>query len=213
MMRRKGKSPREEGKEETWLFFLGVDFEGKEKTARELAKLVFGSQSNFVTIGLSSFSSTRADSTEEVSNKRARDELGSSYLERFAEAVQDNPSRVFFMEDIEQVDYCSQKGIKKAIESGRITLPSGDQTVPLKDAIVIFSCESFSSMSRACSPPIRQKCSDNKEKDDEDESEEKRTCVSLDLNLATEDDNGDEHSVSEIVESVDRQIIFRIQVL
>uniref|UniRef100_A0A5B7AAU6 Clp R domain-containing protein n=1 Tax=Davidia involucrata TaxID=16924 RepID=A0A5B7AAU6_DAVIN len=213
MMGRKSKLSHKEDKEETWLFFLGVDVEGKEKTARELAKLVFGSQSNFVTIGLSSFSSTRADSTEEVSNKRARDELGSSYLERFAEAVQDNPSRVFFMEDIEQVDYCSQKGIKKAIESGRITLPSGDQTVPLKDAIVIFSCESFSSMSRACSPPIRQKCSDNKEKDDEDESEEKRTCVSLDLNLATEDDNGDEHSVSEIVESVDRQIIFRIQVL
>uniref|UniRef100_A0A5B7A8U5 Clp R domain-containing protein n=1 Tax=Davidia involucrata TaxID=16924 RepID=A0A5B7A8U5_DAVIN len=215
MMRRKAKSPREEGKEETWLFFLGVDFEGKEKIARELAKLVFGSQSNFVPIGLSSFSSTRADSTEEISNKRARDELGSTYLDRFAEAVQDNPSRVFFMEDVEQVDYCSQMGIKKAIESGRITLPSGE-TVFLKDAIVIFSCESFSSASRACSPPIKQKSShENREKDDdhEDESEEGRTCVSLDLNLATEDDNEGEHSVADIVESVDRQIIFKILVL
>ncbi|KAA8539101.1 hypothetical protein F0562_025793 [Nyssa sinensis] len=212
MIGRKGKFPGEEDKEETWLFFLGVDFEGKEKIAMELAKLVFGSHSNFVAIGLSNFSSTRADSTEEISNKRARDELGSSYLDRFAEAVQDNPSRVFFMEDIEQVDYCSQMGIKKAIEGGRITLSSGE-IVPLKDAIVIFSCESFSSMSRACSPPIKQKSSEEKEKDDEEESEEGKTCVSLDLNLASEDDKGDEHSIADIVESVDRQIIFKIIVL
>ncbi|KAA8534584.1 hypothetical protein F0562_032157 [Nyssa sinensis] len=212
MIERKSKLPHKEDKEETWLFFLGVDVEGKEKTARELAKLVFGSLSYFVAIGLSSFSSTRADSTEEVSNKRPRDELGSSYVERFAQAVHDNPSRVFFMEDIEQVDYRSQLGIKKSIESGRIALASGE-TVPLKDAVVIFSCESFSSLSRACSPPIRQKSSENADKDDEDETQEKMTFVSLDLNISTEDNNRDEHSVADIVESVDRQVIFKIQVL
>ncbi|XP_059665881.1 protein SMAX1-LIKE 3-like [Cornus florida] len=213
---RKGKLKQTEDKEETWLFFSGVDSEGKDKIARELAKLVFGSHTNFVTVGLSCFSMTRADSTEEcVSNKRAREELGSSYLERFAEAVQENPSRVFFMEDLEQVDYFSQMGVKKAIESGRITLPGGE-LVLLKDAIVIFSCESFSSMSRACSPPTRRKTGDNEVKEVDDQGMERRECVSLDLNTATEeDDNGDEHSVGEIgiLELVDKQIIFKILVL
>lgn len=30
-------------KEETWLFFQGVDMDAKEKVARELARLIFGS--------------------------------------------------------------------------------------------------------------------------------------------------------------------------
>ncbi|KAI8568770.1 hypothetical protein RHMOL_Rhmol02G0226000 [Rhododendron molle] len=200
---RKGNLKNRESKEEAWLFFLGLDSLGKEKVAKELAKL---------------YSATRADSSEEeFSNKRARDESGSSYLERFAQAVEENPSRVFLMEDLEQVDYFSQKGIKKAIESGRITF-NGGESVPLRDAIVIFSGESLSSMSRACSPPIiiRPKCGrEREEKDDEedDDSEEGRVgCTSLDLNLATGDDSGDEHSVREIG-ILDRQILFKIQVL
>ncbi|CAL5363316.1 unnamed protein product [Camellia sinensis] len=204
---------KEDKKEETWFFFLGIDFEGKDKISKELARLLFGSHDNFVTIGLSKFSSTRADSSEECSNKRARDESGCTYLGRFAEAIQDNPSRVFLMEDIEQVDYFSQKGIKRAIESGRIEVAGGD-LVPLKDAIVIFSGESLSSMSRACSPPIKRNFSEGKEKDDEednDDEEEKRLCDSLDLNIASEDGN----SVADIgiLDSVDRQIFFKIHVL
>uniref|UniRef100_A0A2N9FKJ0 Uncharacterized protein n=1 Tax=Fagus sylvatica TaxID=28930 RepID=A0A2N9FKJ0_FAGSY len=42
MSKRKGNQKDRENKEETWLFFLGVDNDGKEKIARELAKLVFG---------------------------------------------------------------------------------------------------------------------------------------------------------------------------
>jgi len=216
MSKRKGNVKDRENREETWLFFLGVDNDGKEKISRELAKLLFGSQSSLVSISLSSFSSTRADSTEESKKKRTRGELGSSYLERFGEAVNENPHRVFFMEDVDQIDYCSQKGIKQAIESGRIILPGGE-TVPLMDAIIIFSCESFSSVSRACSPSRRQKHAENEEKTNEDDLEEKIPCVlSLDLNIAIEDDNGDhEHAVGEIgiLESVDRQVTFRIQEL
>ncbi|XAR64931.1 hypothetical protein NMG60_11008832 [Bertholletia excelsa] len=206
MIRRKGSSKHVEGeKEETWLSFLGFDSQGKEKIAKELSKLIFGSPSNLVKIGLSNFSSTRADSSEEVSKKRARDGSGSTYFERFAEAVQENPSRIFFMEDVEQIDFSSQRGIKRAIETGKFTL-DGEQ-ISLKDAIVIFSCESFSSMSRACSPP--------KEKDEEDDSEEERLIVSLNLNIATQDNGPGEDSTSEIgiMDNVDRQIIFKIQVL
>ncbi|PSR92946.1 Protein SMAX1-LIKE like [Actinidia chinensis var. chinensis] len=215
MVPRKGNSKKREEKEETWLFFLGVDFKGKEKIAKELAKIVFGSKDNFVTIGLSNFSSTRADSSEEMSKKRVRDESSSTYLERFAEAVEENPSRLFFMEDLEQVDNFSQKGIKSAIENGRIGLSSGE-LVPLKDTIVIFSGESLSSISRACSPPpVRPKSSERKEKDDEDDEEERRVCGSLDLNLGIGEESGDRDSVADIgiLDSMDRQIIFNIQVL
>ncbi|KAK7836899.1 protein smax1-like 3 [Quercus suber] len=214
MNKRKGNEKDRENKEETWLFFLGADNDGKEKISRELAKLVFGSPSNFVSIPLSSFSSTRADSSEESRHKRTRDELGCSYLERLGEAVNENPHRVFFMEDGDQIDYCSRKGIQQAIESGRITVPGGE-TVSLMDAIIIFSCESFSSVSGACSPRRRQKLAENEEKNNEDDSEEKSSGVSLDLNIAIEDDNGDEHSVgnSGILESVDKKVVFKIQEL
>ncbi|KAI3706054.1 hypothetical protein L1987_76307 [Smallanthus sonchifolius] len=206
---RSGALMERKGKEETWLSFLGADNLGKEKIARELAKVVFGSRNNFVQMGLSRFSATRADSTDDdqefVSNKRARDENGQSYLERFTEAVQENPNRVFFMEDVEQVDYHSQMGIKKAIKNGTITLNDG-LTVAFDDAIVIFSCESFSSISRACSPSIRRV-----------EDCGKECVISLDLNIATEDHKSS-HEVEEvsdigILDSVDKQVIFKLQML
>ncbi|KAL8253411.1 hypothetical protein R6Q59_037104 [Mikania micrantha] len=209
------------GKEETWLSFLGADHHGKEKIARELAKVVFGSRNNFVQMGLSRFSATRADSTDDdqelVSNKRARDENGQSYLERFTEAVQENPNRVFFMEDVEQVDYQSQMGIKKAMQNGSITLSDGE-TVVFDDAIVIFSCESFSSISRACSPSIiRRKYIENQQQETVEECG-KESVISLDLNIATEDHHkgsceGESVSDIGILDTVDKQVIFKLQML
>ncbi|XWS65682.1 hypothetical protein CRYUN_Cryun05aG0134300 [Craigia yunnanensis] len=199
-------------KEETWLFFVGTDYEAKRKIARELARLIFGSQSNFASVSLSNFASTRADSNED--NKRKRDESGSSYVQRFGEALNENPHRVFFMEDLEQVGYCSQKGIKQAIESGRITVSDGE-TVPVKDAIIIFSCESFSSVSRACSPRRRPNISETEEIK-ELEMEQKNSSVSLDLNIAIEDNSAEESSAIDdigILEYVDKQIIFRVDEL
>ncbi|XP_062091733.1 protein SMAX1-LIKE 3-like [Humulus lupulus] len=228
MSQRRGKFKLKEEKEEScWLFFLGADSKGKEKIARTLAKQVFGSQNEFVSIGLSSFSSsTRADdSTEEYSkNKRTRNESGCSYVQRFGEAVNQNPHRVFFMEDLEEVDYYSQKGIKNAIESGRITLPDGE-TVPLKDAIVVFSCESFSSVSRASSPTRGQKLSDpviitekaDQNNNDGADMEDKSPCGSLDLNIAFEDDDDEEDHHDEdsdshvgLLEAVDRKFTFLV---
>ncbi|CAB4287065.1 unnamed protein product [Prunus armeniaca] len=209
-------------KEETWLFFQGIDMEAKLKVARELARLVFGSQTNLTSIALSSFSSTRADSTEDCRNKRSRDEQSCSYVERFAEAVSFNPHRVFLVEDVEQADYCSQMGFKRAIEQGRITNSSGEE-VGLGDAIIILSCESFSSRSRACSPPIKQKLSQGyHEEDNRDLAalEQTSPCVSLDLNISFDDggvdgDRTEDQSIDDIglLESVDRRIIFKIQEL
>lgn len=212
MVRRKGKGRNNDDdvvKEETWLFFQGVDVEAKEKIARELAKLVFGSSRNsLVSISLSSFSSTRADSTEDCRNKRSRNEQSCSYIERFAEAVSNNPHRVFLVEDVEQADYCSQMGFKRAIERGSVTNSDGEE-VDLRDAIVILSCESFSSRSRACSPPVKQKS--------EDQEKETSLCsMSLDLNICiNDDDSADDRSIDDIglLDSVDKRIIFKFQEL
>ncbi|KAL4295813.1 hypothetical protein GQ457_12G012240 [Hibiscus cannabinus] len=215
MIRRKGKSRDGESKEETWLFFQGVDVQAKEKIAKELARLVFGSQNNFVAIELSSFSSTRADSTEDSRSKRSRDEQSCSYIQRFAEAVSCNPHRVFFIEDIEQSDYCSQMGFKRAIERGRISKANGEEAI-LSDAIVILSCESFSSRSRACSPPANLKSDGSPEEEKVTVSEETTSpCVSLDLNMSIDDYSLEEQSIHDIglLESVDKRIVFKIQEL
>nr|KYP73829.1 hypothetical protein KK1_006486 [Cajanus cajan] len=213
IVRRKGKVRNSEVKEETWLFFQGVDVEAKEKIARELARLVFGSHNDVVSVALSSFASTRADSTEDCSrNKRSREETSCSYIERFAEAISCNPHRVFLVEDIEQADYCSQIGFKRAIERGRV-VDSNREEVSLCDAIIILSCESFSSRSRACSPSVKQK---SLTEDNVATLEETSPCVSLDLNISIDDENEvEDRSVDEIglLESVDRKIIFNYQEL
>ncbi|KAL4340457.1 hypothetical protein GQ457_08G017700 [Hibiscus cannabinus] len=209
MIRRKGKLRDSEPKEEAWLFFQGVDVQAKEKIAKELARLVFGSQKTFVAIELSSFSSTttRADSTEDSRRKRSRYQQSCSYIERFAEAVSSNPHRVFFIEDVEQSGYSSQMGFKRAIERGRISKANGEEAV-LSDAIIIFSCESFSSRSRACSPPAKLK-SDGSSQEEIVAS----PSVSLDLNMSIDDESLEEQSIHDIglLESVDRRIVFKIQ--
>lgn len=189
-------------KEDTWLFFQGVDVEAKEKIAKELAEVIFDSEEkNFVTIALSSFS----DSTEDQSrSKRLRDEK-CGYIERFSEAVSFNPRRVFFVEDVEQADYCSQIGFKRAMERGKVVNGNGEE-VGLADAIVVLSCESFSSSSRsrACSPLAK-------------EEEERRNCLALDLNMSIDgvEDGQSGQCVDDVglVEYVDRRFVFRIQEL
>ncbi|EPS70450.1 hypothetical protein M569_04308, partial [Genlisea aurea] len=89
---------------ESWLLFLGPDSNGKETIGRELAETIFDSHDSFVSIGISSFSNTRDGSMEEVSNKRTRNEHGASVFERFLDAVGDNPSRLFYLEDFDLVD-------------------------------------------------------------------------------------------------------------
>ncbi|KAI9076383.1 hypothetical protein K1719_041618 [Acacia pycnantha] len=218
MLRRKGKVRNTcELKEETWLLFQGVDVDAKEKIARELARLVFGSHRNLVSLALSSFSSTRADSTEDCRNKRSRDEQSCSYIEGFGDAVTSNPHRVILVEDIEQVDYRSQLKLKRVIERGTVMDSNGEE-VGLSDAIIILSCESFSSRSRACSPLVKHKSSCEEEKNDFGASlDETSPRVALDLNISIDDDDDYEkdQSVDDIglLESVDRRIIFKIQEL
>lgn len=209
MRRRKEKSKMTRVKEDTWLFFQGNDIDGKDKIARELASLVFGSHNSYISIALSTFSSTRSDSTDDLGNKRPRSEKSHSYLEKLFEAICDNPHRVIMMEDIEQLDSYSQVGIKNAIESGSLRGYNDDE-VSISDAIIILSCETFDSRSRACSPRIKQKMESEEEKEEVGEKETDSKGFCLDLNYCAEDDM-EECFFDDVclLEAVDRAFFFR----
>ncbi|CAI9780261.1 unnamed protein product [Fraxinus pennsylvanica] len=180
---------RKDKKQETWLYFQGLDIKAKQEIARELAKIVFGSYSNYVAVNLlSSFSSTTREDS----------------VQRFAQEVTANPHRVFFIEDLEHTDYCSKTCIKMAIKRGRIGNADGVE-VSLCDAIVILSSESIGS--RTCSSFTKQKS---------DESMVEKGCVSLDLNLSfdahdstvcVEDESINDQDMG-LLENVDRCIVF-----
>ncbi|ONK77548.1 uncharacterized protein A4U43_C02F7730 [Asparagus officinalis] len=204
MMIRKERSKSSKRKEDTWLLFQGRDVEGKEKIARELAGLVFGSYANLVSIELCSYSLTKSGSTEDFKNKRSRSEASHSYLERLFEAVCQNPHRVFLVEDIEQVDAYSQVGIKTAIQTGKIRSSNGNE-VSMSDAIVILCCESFDSGSRACSPSIKQKL-DSEDINVQESEKEMESSSCLDLNLCVVDEDLEDNSFGDtgLLETVDR---------
>lgn len=195
MLRRKDSSS-DIVKEETWLFFLGPDeSEAKAKIAKELAKIVFGSYSRFASTGLSTFVSP------DCRNKRGRDHQNPSYIEWLARSVSQNPHRVFLIEDFEEGDYWSQVGIKRAIERGKIGNENGEE-VGLCDAIVILSCERFSSRSRASSPKL---------KSENGVSGAGAGEVLLDLNISFDD--GDSDDELGILQNVDRRVVFKIHEL
>lgn len=163
-------------KEETWLFFLGPDARAKEEIATNLGKIVFGS--NIVLI-------------------ENDDGVGSSYVERFVREVSENPHRVFVLKDLERVDCWSRMRIKKAIERGRICDEINGEEFCLFDAIVILSCEQFSSNSSS---------SENMGGGGGGGG-----SVSLDLNMSYDDDNLQSFDGIGILENVDRLVVFKMQ--
>lgn len=176
------------GRTTSWLSFLGGDDNGKEMMAREMAKVVFGSEGDFASVGMSRFSSS-SSSAEEVGSgkKRGREEDGGSVYDRFVESVSDNPRRLFYVEDVDQIGYGCVRGFERVMRDGGVSV--GGDFLPLKDAIVVFSCASAAPPS----PPV--------EKEEEPRGP-------LDLNVATEDG-----SWIRILDSVDMQVVFRVQVL
>ncbi|KAG8059053.1 hypothetical protein GUJ93_ZPchr0002g25618 [Zizania palustris] len=165
-------------KEDTWMFFLGGDVDGKVRVARELACLVFGSSKSFVSIDSSEPSPARSYSTGQLHrSKRPRPETsGRDHLERLYDAVRHNPRRVILMERIEQAERHFQQGIMEAIESGVVrSRDGGGEDVVLGDAIIVLSCdcESFDSRSTtACS--LSSSCIDLNMGMVEDEETEER---------------------------------------
>lgn len=208
MVRRKDRLNNVRAKEDTWLFFQGGDNNGKERIARELASLVFGSrQDNFMFVRLGTCSSTRSGSTDDDQpNKRARLEVRQVYSERLFEVLHENPRRVILMEDIEQADYHCQMVIKDAIEGGMVRRKNGDE-VCVGDAIIILSCESFDARSRASSPRVRKNVENEETKEVQGEE---IGSSSLDLNLSVVDEMDCSFDDVELLQAVDRALFFRL---
>ncbi|XP_072998592.1 protein SMAX1-LIKE 3-like [Typha latifolia] len=198
MRRRKEKVELTSTKEETWLLFLGCNVEAKEKIAKELANLVFSSYTNFTSIGLSTYSSMRPDTDNDRVYKRPRSEASHTYLERFIEAIHNNPHRVILMEDIDQVDYNSLLGIKNATEKGKIESSIGEE-VGVSDAIIILSCESFTKRSLETDEENQKEC-----------EKETESSVHFDLNLSADNmEDGWSSGDVDIVDMVDRTFLFK----
>ncbi|KAL6652873.1 hypothetical protein ACP70R_011798 [Stipagrostis hirtigluma subsp. patula] len=219
--KRRNKSRSTEAKEETWMFFLGGDAEGKEMVARELASLVFGSRKKFLSIGQGVPSPADSGSSEEHRSKRPRTSPDgkAAYLERLYEAISENPHRVIFMEDVEQAGRDCQVGIKEAIESGVVRSPAGGE-VGVGDAIIILSCESFDARPRDCSSPSKLVKVEVKEAKEEQTSDQEHnepgassSSSCFDLNVDMESDQADEHNAGDVclLAAVDRTLFFRRQ--
>lgn len=189
-----------ERRRESWFSFLGPDRHGKEMMAREIANVVFGSDcDDFVAVGISNFSSEKVEtSTEEVASrrKRGRNEGGGSVYDRFLEAVRDNPRRLFFVEDVEEIDRGCLKKLEGAMRDGGVLVEG--EFLALKDAIVVLCSES-------------RTASDNgvREKDREEEKEEEEERGALDLNVVMEEGDSESNGI-QILDSVDMQVVFRI---
>ncbi|XP_062225604.1 protein SMAX1-LIKE 3-like [Phragmites australis] len=217
--KRRDKSRSTDAKEETWMFFLGGDAEGKEMVARELANLVFGSRKNFMSIRFGASSPSSSGSSEEQWSKRPRTSPAGelAYLERLYEAISENPHRVILLEDVEQADRNCTLSIKEAIESGVVRNHAGDE-VGVADAIIILSCESFDARSRACSPPTkRMKVEMNEAKEEQTSDHEHNEAGAsssspcFDLNVNVESDQADERNFGDVclLTAVDRTLFFR----
>uniref|UniRef100_A0A0D9W4T1 Clp R domain-containing protein n=1 Tax=Leersia perrieri TaxID=77586 RepID=A0A0D9W4T1_9ORYZ len=223
--KRRDKSRSTEAKEETWLFFLGGDAHGKERVARELANLVFGSRKSLLSVKLGAASSPSASGSTEEHHRSKRPKTMTSTasnacLERLYDAVSENPHRVIFVEDVEQGDHSWQVGIKEAIDRGVLRSQTGDE-VGVGDAIIILSCESFEARSRAGSP-LSKKMKVEKEDEakegqtsDHDRKEIEGVGASscFDLNIDMESDQADELKSGDVclLTAVDRALLFRRQ--
>ncbi|XP_062221118.1 protein SMAX1-LIKE 3-like [Phragmites australis] len=212
-------------KEDTWMFFLGGDADGKVRVARELASLIFGSRKSFVSFGATAASPARSDSNEQQHRtKRPQLSMEASNhgcLERLYEAVRDNPHRVILVEDVEQADRRCQMGIKEAVEIGVVRSHGGDEAA-LGDAIVVLSCESFDSRSRNSSPPPAKKAKTEGEEEPRDEegtgnhhkeaiAAEAPVSSCFDLNMSVEDGHVEESCFTDagLLKAVDRAFFFR----
>lgn len=183
----------------TWLLFQGRDVDGKKAMAQELAKLVFGSSTEFSSISFDELTSPYSDSSSgELTLKRQRsaDSNEHSFAQRLCEIVSKNPHQVIVINDIEQLDQDSEISIKKAIANGRMRGCTGEE-VDFEDAIIVLSYEEeFDSRSRASSSPrVKQRLMNNND-DEESSSTEKGDNspqrFSLDLNACLEDEEEDE---------------------
>ncbi|XP_047050975.1 protein SMAX1-LIKE 3-like [Lolium rigidum] len=138
-----------------WLLFRGNDVNGKRAMAQELAKLVFGSYSEFTLINSADTSSNAGD---RALKRRRSPDVGNGYVGiRLFEALIEEPHRVVFIDNIDQIDHESEIAIKNVIATGRVMGCNGAGIASLEDAIVVLSSEVSEPRSFASASPLTKR--------------------------------------------------------
>ncbi|KQJ92165.1 hypothetical protein BRADI_4g42011v3 [Brachypodium distachyon] len=158
----------------TWLLFRGKDRRGKKAMALELARLVFGSYTEFT-------SSDRDPGLKIMSTGRHAHYDAVYVGTRLLEAILENPHRVVFINDIDDLDHeFMGAAIMNRIVTGRLMGCNGSNG-GLEEAIIVLSSDEVASSS---SPRAkRQRISSSGQRNGEESPRHFR----LDLNTPAED--------------------------
>ncbi|CAN6325887.1 unnamed protein product [Urochloa humidicola] len=218
LRRRSGVTRTARPSSATWLLFRGRDSDGKTAMARELARLVFGSYADFTSIAAASPSeitmahSPGSNSGDSLKRQRSPDGEYGGYMQRFYEAIRENPHRVVMI-DGSGAERDSMAGIKYAMATGMVRGCDDDVVISLEDAIIVSCDEGFESMSRVSSTrAVKQQRAMTNDVDGKVEDVGAEKGLGLDLNACAAMD-GEEGSCSpndmEILKAVDGVFLFR----
>ncbi|XBI67567.1 hypothetical protein VPH35_046892 [Triticum aestivum] len=154
----------------TWLLFRGRDGGGKTAVARELARLVFGSNADFTAL-------QGNPNIPAGSGKRQRSPENDGGIEaRLFEAILENPHRVILIDGVDRLERDSEICIEGAIAGGTMVGGCKGDVVSLKDAIVVLSTDA---LDFASSPRVKR----NREEGDATEMEVRSRRHNWDLNV------------------------------
>ncbi|XP_040260577.1 uncharacterized protein [Aegilops tauschii subsp. strangulata] len=165
----------------TWLLFRGRDGGGQTAVARELARLVFGSDADFTALQGNPNNPARSG------KRQPSPENDGGIGARLFEAILENPHRVILIDGVDRLDRDSEICIKDAIAGGTMVGGCNGDVVGLEDAIVVLSSAALDS---ASSPRVKR----NREEGDATEMEVRSRRLNWDLNVCAmcgeEEDDG-----------------------
>ncbi|XAR71925.1 hypothetical protein NMG60_11018381 [Bertholletia excelsa] len=123
---RKGKHNGERLRGDIWLNFLGPDIFSKRKIALALAKILFGSQENFMSVNLRS---------QEMNGYDVKFR-GKTIIDYVAGELSKKPLSVVFLENIDQADLPTQNSLSRAARTGRF-LDSHGREVSINNTVFL----------------------------------------------------------------------------
>ncbi|CAN6357696.1 unnamed protein product [Urochloa humidicola] len=218
LRRRSGVTRTARPSSATWLLFRGRDTDGKTAMARELARLVFGSYADFISVAASPEITSGFNSGDSLKRQRSPNSERGGYMQRFYEAIRENPHCVVMINGGAEHD--SVAGIiKDAMATGTVRgCDDSDLVSCLEDAIVVSCDEGFESRSRVSSPrPVKQQRAMTNDVGGtvEDDGAEKEAVarLGLDLNacatIDAEEGSFSQNDDMEILKAVDGIFLFR----
>ncbi|XBH96910.1 hypothetical protein VPH35_087212 [Triticum aestivum] len=203
----------------TWLLFLGRDAGSKMVVARELARLVFGSYTEFTVLRVQGDADIPARSGKlALKRQRSPDNgNGGDLGARLFKAVGENPHRVIWIDGVDRLDRDSETHIKNAVAGGGMVRGCNGDVVGLEDAIVVLSASDVLEskyVAPSSSPRVKRHfCGQNREEGDTALMEARsRRRHGWDLNVcAVDEEEEDEDSLAYdegIMNAVDGVFLF-----